>query len=446
MLQRVLDLAEGLREAGVPVAISESRDAVRSLDHIDLADKNSFRAALAASLVKDQAHRPAFDTLFELYFGTGTPRATEGDIPADTEAARREMTEELIDALGSGDEGRLRDLSRRAVTMFGRLERSRSRDWFSHYEVVRALDLDTLAARVAAAAPVDGGELDRRLATEEFQRRVQWFRQETLLETRRRVAQHRGAQAVAGYAVDPLPEDMSFLSAMADMTQLRKAVRPLARKLATRISMKRRRASRGQLDVRRTIRHSLSTGGVPLDAYFRNRAPHRPELFILCDVSGSVARFSRFALMLTHALSAQFSKIRSFAFVDALDEVTRHFATEDFGAALHAMNADAKVVGGDGHSDYGASLGHFLEAYGADVGPKTTLLILGDARTNYRNDNAWALRELARRAHRSYWLNPEPKHDWDTGDSIASRYAAEVDAMVEVRNLRQLETFIAEKL
>lgn len=443
MLQRLLELTDSLRDAGLPVAISETEDAARALDHIDIGDRATFRAALAAALVKDQAHRPAFDTLFELYFGSGGAAA---DDAVDPHQSREELIEEVIDALGSGDEGRLRDLARRAVSRFGRLERSRSRDWFSHYEVVRALELDTLAARVAATTPVTEEELERKLANEEFERRVRAFRAETLMETRRRVAAHRGPEAVASYAVDPLPEDLNFLSAMADMTELRKAVRPLARKLATRISMKRRKSARGQLDVRRTIRHSLSTGGVPLDAYFRNRAPHRPELFILCDVSGSVARFSRFALMLTHALSAQFSKIRSFAFVDTLDEVTAHFATEDFAAALRSMNADAKVVGGDGHSDYGASLGLFLERFGGDVGPKTTLLILGDARTNYRTDNARALRDLARRVHRSYWLNPEPQHDWDTGDSVASRYAAEVDAMVEVRNLRQLESFIAEKL
>jgi uncharacterized protein with von Willebrand factor type A (vWA) domain len=138
--------------------------------------------------------------------------------------------------------------------------------------------------------------------------------------------------------------------------------------------------------------------------------------------------------------------VRSFAFIDTLDEVTRYFATEDFAAAIKEMNAEAKVVGGDGHSDYGASLGSFLTDYGAEVGPKTTLLILGDARTNYRADNAWALKELAGKAHRCYWLNPEARHDWDTGDSVASRYAAHVDAMVEVRNLRQLESFIADKL
>lgn len=441
MLERLVALADALRAAGIPVAVSETADAARCLEHIDMADRRSFRAAVAAGLIKDHAHRDAFDILFELYFGADAPADESPDA-----ATHEELADELIEALRSGDETELRDLARRAVTKFGRLERSRSRDWFSHYEVVRALELDTLAARAAADPAPDVTRLERKLAEEEFERRVRWFRRETLMETRRRVAAHRGPEAVAAYAVEPVPEDVNFLSAMADLTQLRKAVRPLARKLATRLSMKRRRAARGHLDVRRTIRHSLSMGGVPLDVQLRNRTPHRPEVFILCDVSGSVGRFSRFALMLTHALSAQFSRIRSFAFVDALDEVTRHFAGEDFAAALASMNGEAKVIGGDGHSDYGASLGSFLDRFGTEVGPKTTLLILGDARTNYRSDNAWALRELTSRAHRSYWLNPEPQQDWDTGDSVASRYAAHVDAMVEVRNLRQLESFIAEKL
>lgn len=443
MLQQLLDLGRALRGAGIPVAISETTDAFRALEHISLADRRSFKAALAASLIKNPSHRAAFDTLFELYFGTG-PAGTETE---EVARPREEFIEELLETLRSGDNGALRDLAQRAVTRFGRLDSARSKDWFSHYEVVRALELNTLAARMRDDIEERGEpSLAIRLATDEFERRLRWFRQETLTETRRRVVQHRGPEAVAAYAVGPLPEDLNFLSATADMAELRKAVRPLARKLATRISMKRRRAARGQLDIRKTVRHSLSSGGVPLDAHFRNRTPHRPEVFILCDISSSVARFSRFALMLTHALSAQFSKVRSFAFIDSIDEVTAHFATEDFAAALKAMNEEAQVVGGDGHSDYGASLGSFLQAYGRDVGPKTTLLILGDARTNYRGDNAWALKAIAERAHRSYWLNPEPRHDWDTGDSVASRYAAHVDAMVEVRNLRQLEDFIASNL
>lgn len=150
--------------------------------------------------------------------------------------------------------------------------------------------------------------------------------------------------------------------------------------------------------------------------------------------------------MLTHALAAQFSKVRSFAFVDQIDEVTRYFSHEDFAGAVKEMSAQAKVVGGDGRSDYGGALEQFLDRYGEGLGPKTTVLLLGDARTNYRDPRAAALKTVAARSRHTYWLNPEPSQDWDTGDSVASRYAAHVDRMVEVRNLRQLEGFIARTL
>jgi len=446
MLQRLVDLSEALRRAGVPVGLSETADAAAAIRHIDMGDKASFRAALATSLIKTDAHRSAFDTLFELHFSSAvrTERPEDGE-PAPTGADQ--LTDAIMEALVAGDAEAARGLARDAVGRFGRLDRSRSKDWYSNYEVARALGLNALSARFEQALDSDGVTgLKRRLLIDEFERNLQRFRTETLTETRRRVAAVRGPDAVAAYAVGPLPEDLNFLSATADMAELKRAVRPLARKLATRISMKRRRAARGQVDIRKTIRHSLSTGGVPVDTFQRNRTPHRPELFVLCDISSSVARFSRFSLMLTHALAAQFSKVRSFAFVDRTDEVTHYFSGEDFSAALAAMSAGAQVVGGDGHSDYGSALEQFRERFGSDVGPKATLLVLGDARTNYRDPRPDALKEIHERAHHTYWLNPEPKRDWDTGDSVASRYAAEVDRMVEVRNLRQLEDFIARTL
>ncbi len=167
---------------------------------------------------------------------------------------------------------------------------------------------------------------------------------------------------------------------------------------------------------------------------------------VLCDVSSSVSRFARFALLLTHALASQFTRVRSFAFVDTIDEVTRFFEDEDFVTAIDRMNETAEVVAHDGHSDYGSVLEEFWTRYGNDVGPKTTLLVLGDARNNYRARQTWALKALANKARHTYWLNPEPIDDWDTGDSAASEYAAYVDRMVEVRTLRQLEEFIAREL
>ena len=448
MLARLLEFNHALREAGVPVAISEGIDAVQAIEHVDVTDRQSFKAALGATLIKAETQRPAFDTLFDLYFGTGRgPQHDEHRDLDDSTVTREEILDELLEAIRSGDGPALSDIARRAVGRFGRLDSSSSREWFSNYEVLRTLDPDTLLDRLQQEIDEAGLiGLQAQVLRDEFERRMRTFRTAVLADTRRRVAEYRGPEAVASYAVQPLPEDLNFLSATADMAELRKAIRPLARKLATRVAMKRRRSTRGHLDIRRTIRHSLSTGGVPFETAHRHRTPRRPELFILCDVSSSVARFARFALMLTHALSAQFSRVRSFAFVDAIDEVTRFFEHEDFLAAIDRMNAEAGVVSDDGHSDYGSILERFLERYGNEVGPKTTLLILGDARTNYRARKVGTLKALAHKAHHTYWLNPEPIGDWDTGDSAASEYASVVDQMVEVRNLRQLEEFIERRL
>jgi uncharacterized protein with von Willebrand factor type A (vWA) domain len=449
MLDRVLEFTSALRQAGVPVAVSDDIDALRALEHVELHHKGVVQAVLAATLVKTQTHRAAFDTLFDLYFGTGRgvghiAERDEAHPPAD----REQLVDELTVALRRGGTAAMQEIAVRAVAGFGRVEGARSRDWYSQYEVMKTLAVDELLERLKRQVleEPDLSALERRLLRDEFERRVRHFKQMTLAETRRRVAEHRGPAAVAGYAVGPLPEDTSFFNATSDLDELRKAVRPLARKLATRIAMKRRRARRGSLDIRRTMRHSLSTGGVPFEAEFKHRAPHRPELVILCDVSSSVARFSRFALMLTHALSAQFARVRSFAFVDTIDEVTRFFEHEDFVAAVDRMNREAEVVAHEGRSDYGEVFERFLAEHGAAVGPKTTMLILGDGRTNYRPRGTQVLKELSAGARHTFWLNPEPLGDWDTGDSAAAEYAALVDRMVEVRNLRQLEEFIAREL
>jgi uncharacterized protein with von Willebrand factor type A (vWA) domain len=449
MLDHVLEFTGALRQAGVPVAVSDDIDSLRALEHVELAHKSEVRAALAATLVKTQTHRVAFDTLFDLYFGAGRgAEALAEQDEAYPPVDREQLLDELFVALLRGDAAGLREISRRAVAGFGRVQGARSRDWYSQYEVMRTLAIDDLIERLEREVleEDDLPALERRVLRDEFERRVRNFKQMTLAETRRRVAEFRGPEAVASYAVGPLPEDTSFFSATSDLDEMRKAVRPLARKLATRIAMKRRRARRGNLDIRRTMRHSLSTGGVPFEAEFKHRVPHRPELMVLCDVSSSVARFSRFALMLTHALSAQFARVRSFAFVDTIDEVSRFFEHEDFVEAVDAMNREAKVVSHDGHSDYGEVFERFLTEHGPAVGPKTTMLVLGDARTNYRARHTQSLRELTTRARHAFWLNPEPLADWDTGDSAASEYAGFVDRMVEVRNLRQLEEFIAREL
>jgi hypothetical protein len=444
MLDRLLDFSHALRRAGVPVAVSEDLDAMRALAVVPFDDRDAFRAALAATMVKSEAHRQAFDTLFDLYFRAALHPSEEAGRAAD-DASDEEFLEEIFRALLEGDGGAARDLARRSVERFGRVEGTRTGSPYFQYRVFRAVDLDQLLARLMReiADREDLSALEERLWRDEFAARLRAFREEVEAEIRRRLAEYRGPEAVARHAVRPLPEDLDFVRATSDeIAELRRAIRPLARKLATRLAMKRRRANRGRLDVRRTVRRSLSTGGVPFDTRYRHRSPHRPELFLICDISGSVAAFARFTLMFVHAFQTQFSRVRSFVFVDTLDEVTHLFAGEDFAGAIERMNAEANVVWLDGHSDYGSSLEKFWRDYGPAVGPRSSVVILGDARNNYRASASWVVKALAGKARRVWWLNPEPHGYWDTGDSIASDYARHAAGMVEVRNLRQLERFI----
>ncbi|HVL89599.1 MAG TPA: VWA domain-containing protein [Actinomycetota bacterium] len=453
MLTRMLEFSRAMRDAGVPVAVSENLDALRALAYVPSEDREAFKAALAATMVKSEAHRKAFDTLFDLYWRTGrgtgaVEEQEQRDAPpggSDPDQMQQEYMEDLFRTLLGGDASSIREAARMAVSRFGRVEAAQSGSPYFQYRVFRAVDLDSLLARLMQEV-ADGRELtplEERMWRDEFEQRLREFRQEVEADVRRRLAEHRGAAQVAKHTVRPLPEDLDFVRATRDeIVELRRAIRPLARRLATRLAMKRRAAHRGRLDVRATVRHSLSTGGVPFDTRYRHKTPHRPELFMVCDISGSVAAFARFTLMFVHAFQAQFSRVRSFVFVDHLDEVTHMFAGEDFLAAVDRMNQEADVVRFDGHSDYGNSLEAFWREYGSSIGPRTSVVILGDARNNYRASASWVVKAIAQKARRVYWLNPEPINYWDTGDSIAADYARHASGMFEVRNLRQLEEFI----
>jgi uncharacterized protein with von Willebrand factor type A (vWA) domain len=287
--------------------------------------------------------------------------------------------------------------------------------------------------------------LQRRLDTEEQRRWVEEFRRMLAAEVRRRLAEAPGeAGGAAGRrGVAPDPAGIGFVEASrSELAAMRDAVRPLARRLAARLAKRRRSTRRGRLDVRRTIRRCLSYGGVPIDLALRRPKAHRPDLLVLCDVSGSVAEFARFLLTLLHAVHQELPRIRSFAFVDGIDEVTGLLEDSPGVLSAHHPVARTEVVGEYGHSDYGVVFERFLERFGDALLPTTTVVVAGDARTNYRGPNAAALKALRSRVRRLYWFNPESEADWDTTDSVMSEYAPWCDAVFEVGNLRQLESCI----
>jgi uncharacterized protein len=264
-------------------------------------------------------------------------------------------------------------------------------------------------------------------------------------QVRQRLAVRVGAEQVAELYRDRQLDDIDFLGAtFTQLTELRQAVRPLARKLAARVAQKRRLRRRGRLDVRRTVRRSLSSGGVPVDPAFRAVHASKPDLWVLADVSGSVVEFAKFTLSLLHAMNQEFSRMRSFAFVDGVDEVTALLDDSDQGVDLRNAFARAQVVWADGHSDYGNVFERFAERYGPDLDARSTLIVMGDARGNYRDPGLEALQGLRAKARRLYWLNPEPRSDWDTTDSVMRLYAPRCDRVFEVRNLRQLTACVYE--
>jgi uncharacterized protein with von Willebrand factor type A (vWA) domain len=220
-------------------------------------------------------------------------------------------------------------------------------------------------------------------------------------------------------------------------------VRPLARKLASRVGRQRRRNRYGSLDVRRTMRRSLDAGGIPLDPAWRRVRRTKPRLVMLCDISGSVAEFANFTLMLLHAMRAELAGLRAFVFVDGIAEVTRVFDEAEVALDPRLLVTVPGVIVGDGHSDYANALAAFVERHGGAVDAGTTVLVTGDARTNLRGSGVESLRAIRHRCRRLYWFNPEPAGEWDEPDSAVGEYRELCDGVFEVRNLTQLATAVA---
>ncbi|HEY3941466.1 MAG TPA: VWA domain-containing protein [Acidimicrobiales bacterium] len=478
----MLDLLSGfvaeLRRSGLPVSLTEHLDAAEAVHHVPLEDREALKYALAATLVKSASHWRTFETAFEIYFATrtglgagdGTGGEAEGETEGDagdgtTPGARgtgggggealsaEELAAMLYRALAAGDDPMLPVVARHAVSRYAAMEPGRPvGGTYYLYRTLRNLDLDGVFDRLVAdgrqSAPnrAQFTPLEDRLLRDEYRARIERLRQAIEQEIRRRLVEDRGAEALAKSVRKPLPEDLDVMHATRqELDNLHRALHPLSRKLAVRLTRKRRHGRQGRLDFRSTMRRSLSFGGVPVEPRFRHPRPAKPEIFVVADVSGSVASFARFTLHLVYAISSQFSKVRSFVFVDGIDEVTRFFeGVDDPSTAVHRINTEADVVWVDGHSDYGHAFSTFHARWSDQITARTSVLLLGDARNNYHASESWVLEDLRRKARHLYWLNPEPRDYWGSGDSIVDEYAVYCDAVVECRTLRQLEEFVGE--
>ncbi|MDO8363699.1 MAG: VWA domain-containing protein [Actinomycetota bacterium] len=457
MVEQIIALAERLRGAGLDVATSEVIDAARALEHLDLADRTVVRECLRAAMVKEADPIGSFDRCFDATFRPGVASAEPavggssgvGFEPLSTASGLAgSMDDEVLQALMSGDADALASLARQAVEMYGGGDGddAASERRLMH-RVLRAIDLSRMlsAAMQQLRRSGDHDDFELMLRRNELSELIEEFRRKLAAE----IARQLDAATPTDAPTIPertSPEDIDLLQlSRTEYDELRRVLQPLLRKMAARIGQKRKLRSTGRLDVRRTIRRSLQSGGVPMEVVQRRRHPHRPDVVVLCDVSGSVAEFAQFTFSLMNALHAEVRKVRSFAFVDGVAEVTDVFQEARHDIAVNRLVERRGVVGLDGHSDYGAVFSQFATDHLEDaVGSGTTVIISGDARSNYRDGGVDPFERIAERARRVYWLNPEPCELWGTTDSLIDTYRHGCTAVHEVRTLGQLADVIAE--
>lgn len=401
---------------------------------------------------------PAFGLLFDLFFGARDLAAGDSSDASgsDSDAAQSSrpaaaaaggvlrglddaaLTAVIGQALRDDDQYALRRLAAESVRRFSGFEPGRAvagKLYLSR--TLRALDLDAMLERQLRSLPPGSQAASR------AQGRAGEFSREIEAAIRRLLVADRGARAVAQTLRPVLPGAAEFLNASpAQIRQLDTAVGPLARTLSLRLAQ-RRVERHGAVDLRATLRASVATGGAPAELRYRRPRPPRPELVVLADVSGSVAAFAQFTFRLLAAMRARLPRLRCFAFLDDVAEVTDVIlAARGIGDAAAQVIADPRLVWLDGHSDYGHVLTRFRQTWGRTLGPRSILVMLGDARSNYQDPRPEELAALRRQAGHVYWLNPEPARYWDTGDSAARLYAPHCDRFTECRDVGQLREFV----
>ena len=434
---RVVEFCEELREEGLKVGTSELLDAFEALEAVPWTEPADFREALAATVAKSQEDRRVFDLIFDRYFFRATEaEALEREIREERryEGADRldleQLREAIRQAIADGNDGEMRDAARLAIAAFGRQGQGSGVVGVDVQRIRRTLGLQ---ASGRDAAEGEAPRLERE-QIQEFERHLRRELERALIARTEKLPPSR-----------PLAELDRALptSPTQDLAAVHRAVAQLKRRLATLGHEQRGRKRGAAVDMRRTMRASLETGGVPLRLRYRPKHPRRPEIYVLCDVSTSVTSASVFFLSVLHALHDSFRKLRSFVFIERISEVTDVFEHErDFRAISEKISREGGVADVSGYTDYGRVWLEFLEEISDDLDPRSTVIVLGDARTNGREPHAEVFARIAERAGRTFWLNPEPRLYWNYGDSVMAAYERHCTRAFECWTTQHLENFV----
>lgn len=462
MEARVVEFVEVLRQNGLKVAISESRDAVEAIATTGVEDPDLFRSALEASLCKRAADVETFNRAFELFF-TGAIKMLQ---EIDRSLADRIREEGLLEgdelkmvvwmldrlagqlspltqAMMQGNRGQLASLFRQATLQldFSRVQNALQTGFFSRrllsgvgLEQARA-DIDTINAELQARGVSSRGvEIVGKHLSAAMRKVEEAARAEAGRQIGARLKKSQGSVA----------DKQLHLLSRQEIEVAQRAVRALAEKLKARLIRRQRSRKRGQLNPRRTLRKNLSAGGVPMVPQFKTRRPARPDVVVLCDVSDSVRVTSRMMVLFTFTLQSLFSRVRSFIFVSELGEVTKFFKDARPEEAIDAATQSG-VISLASNSNYGHAFAEFNRTYLGSISRRTTVLVIGDGRNNHNPANVWALEDVKRKAKRVVWICTEPRQNWGFGDSEMLRYEKAVSQVVTVQTLSDLER-IAQQL
>jgi len=434
---RVAAFCDELRTEGVAVGTAELLDSFAALRAVPWTEPADFREALAATVAKSPDDRRVFDLIFERYFfRAAEAEAIDRELREDDRYAGGErldpdeLREAIRQAIAEGREGDLRDLARLAIAAFGRRGEGSGVVGVDVQRIRRTLGLQPQGPGNQGG---EGPAIDRE-GINRFEKHLRRELERALIERTEKLPPSR-----------PLAELDRTLptSPTQDLASVHRAVTQLKRRLATLGNEQRGRKRNSVVDMRKTMRASLETGGVPLRLRYRAKRPRRPEIIVLCDVSTSVTSASVFFLSVLHALHDSFRKLRSFVFIERISEVTEVFEAErDFREISRRISREGGVADVSGYTDYGRVWREFAVEVGDDLHPRSTVIVLGDARTNGREPHAEIFAEVTKRAGRTFWLNPEPKLYWNYGDSVMAAYERHCTRAFECWTTKHLEEFV----
>jgi uncharacterized protein len=458
---KIVDFTQHLRKQRLTVSTAELMDALRAVQRLGLSDPRLVRDTLRCTLIKRDRDLEVFDDAFDRFFFGGrliledSERRFNSQMPLSAEALRRivEHIRELWDMDPDTDfstitanllRGELASIRHELLKAMA--EASRSEE-----DNAGALDpLQDILARLgwneinrefnelkAAAA--------RRSWDQNEQAELQRYLEHRLNHLRLFVRRFLdGSLEAAGKHQRQANQlfDKSFAHYTEDdIRRMHEVIKRLAQHFKNLLAIRRKRAARGHLDLKRTLRSNLQHGGVPIEVHWDHKRRAKPQVVVLCDISDSVLNASRFMMQFVYSIQELYSKVRSFVFVADIAEVTHLFKDAALDQAVEAA-MKGEVINVFEHSNFGRAFRSFHDHHLDSINRRTTVIIMGDGRNNYNPANEWALREIQTQAKQLLWLNPESQSTWGLGDSEMPRYVEYCDRVEECRNVQQLRQFV----